>query len=110
MKLSNKLYDKMKWVTQYLLPATATLYFALAGLWGFPNAEEVMGTIVAIETFMGILLGISSNTYKKNEGYPDGELVITEGVDKDVYSIQLNEDPTSLKGRDTVTIKVTSQE
>lgn len=106
MKLNNNIYDKMKWVTQYLLPATATLYFALAGLWGLPYAEQVMGTIVAIETFLGILLGISSKNY---QNATDGELLISEHPDKDVYSFILNEDPSSLKGKDTVTVKVNSQ-
>ena len=65
MKLSNKTYDTLKWIAQYLLPASGTLYFALAGIWGFPYGEEVVGTITAVDTFLGVLLGISSNTYNK---------------------------------------------
>lgn len=65
MKLSNKTYDVLKWVAQYLLPAAATLYFALAGIWGFPYGEEIVGTITAIDTFIGVILGISSVQYKK---------------------------------------------
>lgn len=63
--LSNKVYDVLKWIAQLLLPALATLYFALAGIWGFPYGEEVVGTITAIDTFLGILLGISTATYNK---------------------------------------------
>ena len=48
-----------------LLPAIATLYFALSGIWGFPYAEQIVGTIAAIETFLGALLGISTLTYNK---------------------------------------------
>jgi hypothetical protein len=47
------------------LPAIATLYLALAGIWGLPHAEEVVGTVTAIDTFMGVLLGISSAQYNK---------------------------------------------
>ena len=65
MKLSNKNYDILKWVAQYLLPAAATLYFALAGIWGFPYGEQVVGTITAIDTFIGVILGISTANYKK---------------------------------------------
>lgn len=65
MNLSNKMYDMLKWVAQYLLPALGTLYFALAGIWGFPYGEEVVGTITAIDTFLGVLLGISTNYYNK---------------------------------------------
>ena len=66
MKISNKTYDVMKWVAQYLLPATGTLYFALAGIWDLPYGEEIVGTITAVDTFMGVLLGISSIQYHKN--------------------------------------------
>lgn len=65
MNLSNKMYDMLKWVAQYLLPALGTLYFALAGIWGFPYGEEIVGTITAVDTFLGVLLGISTNYYNK---------------------------------------------
>ena len=67
MKLNNKVYDVLKWVALILLPALGTLYFALAGIWGFPYAEQIVGTITAIDTFLGVLLGISANTYKKGD-------------------------------------------
>lgn len=65
MKLSNKVYDALKWIAQILLPALGTLYFALAGIWGFPYAEAVVGTITAVDTFLGVLLGISTMQYRK---------------------------------------------
>lgn len=65
MKMSNKTYDILKWIAMYLLPALGTLYFALAGIWGLPFGEEVVGTITAIDTFLGVILGISSAKYKK---------------------------------------------
>ena len=61
--MSNSVYDKLKWVAQVWLPALATLYFTLAQIWGFPYAEQVVGTLTAIDTFMGVLLGISSARY-----------------------------------------------
>ena len=65
MKFSNKTYDILKWVAQYLLPAIGTLYFALAGIWGFPYGERVVGTVTAIDTFLGVILGISTSQYNK---------------------------------------------
>lgn len=65
MKLNNKTYDILKWIAQILLPAAGTLYFALSKIWGLPYATEIVGTIAAIDTFMGALLGISSVQYKK---------------------------------------------
>lgn len=67
MKISNKVYDVLKWVAQYLLPALGTLYFALSTIWGFPYGEQVVGTITAVDAFLGAILGISSATYYKNE-------------------------------------------
>lgn len=63
MIFKNTTYDKLKWIAQILLPAVATLYFALAGIWGFPYGEQIVGTLTAIDTFLGVLLGISSNKY-----------------------------------------------
>ena len=67
MKLSNKSYDVLKWIAQILLPAAATLYVAVAGIWGFPYAKEVAGTISAVDLFIGTLLGISSMNYYKEK-------------------------------------------
>lgn len=67
MKMSNKVYDILKWITQLLLPALGTLYFALAGIWGFPYGEEIVGTITAVDTFLGVILSISTANYNKKE-------------------------------------------
>ena len=67
MKISNKVYDVLKWIAQYLLPALGTLYFALSTIWGFPYGEQVVGTITAIDAVLGAILGLSSATYYKNE-------------------------------------------
>jgi hypothetical protein len=65
MKMSNKVYDILKWIAQYFLPAAGALYFALAGVWGFPHGEEIVGTIAAVDTFLGVILGISTAQYNK---------------------------------------------
>lgn len=66
MKMSNKVYDVMKWIAMYFLPAVGTLYFALAGIWGLPYGEQIVGTITAVDTFLGVILGISNARYKKS--------------------------------------------
>lgn len=66
--LSDKTYSLLKWVALILLPALGTLYFALAGIWGLPFGEQIVGTITTIDTFLGAILGISTNNYKKNGG------------------------------------------
>ena len=67
MKMNDKLYDALKWIAQILLPALGALYFGLAGIWGFPNAEAIVGTITVIDTFLGVLLGISAVQYNKTK-------------------------------------------
>ena len=63
--LDERVYKILKYVAQIVLPAVGTLYFALAGIWGFPYGEEIVGTITAVDTFLGVLLGISTATYNK---------------------------------------------
>ena len=63
--MSNNVYDALKWIAMYLLPALGTLYFALAGIWGLPCGEQIVGTITAIDTFIGVILGISTTQYNK---------------------------------------------
>lgn len=66
MKMTDKMYDVLKWVAQILLPAVATLYFAIAQIWGLPYGEQIVGTITAIDAFLGALLGISTYQYNKD--------------------------------------------
>lgn len=71
MKMNDKVYDTLKWIAQYLLPAIGTLYFGLAGIWNLPYGEEIVGTITAVDTFLGVLLGIASATYNKEKALND---------------------------------------
>jgi TRAP-type uncharacterized transport system fused permease subunit len=63
--MNNKVYDILKWIAQIVLPALGALYFALAQIWGLPYGEEIVGTITAIDCFLGAILGISNVQYKK---------------------------------------------
>ena len=82
--MTNHTYDILKWIALIFLPAIGTLYFALARIWGLPFGEEVVGTITAVDAFLGALLGISSAAYNaynssngsnnkyQNDNYKDG--------------------------------------
>ncbi len=70
MILNDKLYKVLKWIALVVLPACGTLYFALAGIWNFPFGEQVVGTITAVDTFFGALLGISTANYNKAQTEP----------------------------------------
>ena len=64
MKLSNKVYDVLKYVVTIGLPAVTTLWLTLASIWGFPYAEPIGATLGAITVFLGALIGVSSAKYK----------------------------------------------
>lgn len=106
-KLSNGTYDFLKWIATYALPGLGTLYFALAQIWGLPYGEQIVGTITALDTFLGVLLGISSVGYEKSKKDGDGELLIdTSDPSKDVYRLQLTNPVEVLKSQREVTFKV----
>jgi len=63
MEMDSKTYDILKYIAQVVLPAVGTLYFALASIWGFPYGEQIVGTITAVDTFLGVLLKLSSDKY-----------------------------------------------
>ena len=65
--MNSKIYDALKYVAQIILPALATLYLTLAGIWVLPFGEAISGTIMAIDTFLGVALKISTNNYNKNK-------------------------------------------
>lgn len=75
MKFPNKLYDILKWICMIVLPACGTFYFAIAGIWGLPYAEQIVGTIAAVTTLLGALIGISTANYNKE--------VIGNGISND---------------------------
>ena len=64
--MSNKVYDVLKYIAQIVLPALATLYFAMAQIWGLPYGEEIVGTITAVDAFLGALLRLTTIKYEKS--------------------------------------------
>lgn len=71
MKLPDKLYDILKWVTMIVLPALATAYVGLAAIWAWPYADEIAKTTAVICTLLGALLGISTAEYNKGKNDAD---------------------------------------
>lgn len=65
---SNKTYDILKFIAQIVLPAIGTLYFALASIWALPYGEQIVGTITAVDAFLGAVLGISTAQYNSAGG------------------------------------------
>lgn len=107
--LSNKAYDALKYLAQILLPALGTLYFALAQIWGLPSAEEVAGTVLAVDTFLGVVLKLSHSAYQQSDAAFDGELQIVPNAEGDggVVSLHPKLDPDTIaRTKDEVRFKV----
>lgn len=71
MRLPDKVYDILKWVCLILLPALSTLYWSLSSIWGWPYTEQIIGTIAAVETFLGVIIGISTHTYNEERKHAE---------------------------------------
>lgn len=65
--MSNSLYDRLKFTALIVLPALGTLYFALSGIWGLPYGEQIVGTITAVDTFLGAILNAAAKAYHEKE-------------------------------------------
>lgn len=109
MKLSDVRYDQLNWVAKVALPALATFYVAVGALWGFPKVEEVVGTITAIDLFLGALLVKASSDYKKNNE-PHAGFLTQKGVNPEttmpVLGLTIQKAPSELLENETVTFKV----
>lgn len=104
--LTNRLYDKLKWIAQILLPAVGALYFGLSEIWGLPNGADVVGTITIVDTFLGVLLGLSAKQYSNSDARFDGEIDVASSGDAKLFSLNLHSDPEDLTQKSEVLFKV----
>lgn len=105
--LSEKTYKALKQLAMIWLPALAVLYTSLAALWHFPYVLEIVGTITAVDTFLGVLLGISTKQYNNSDARFDGTLNVTQTQDGQFHALQLNAGQyESLPTKDAVVLKV----
>lgn len=65
--MSNKTFDILKWIAQVFLPALTTLYGVIGATFNIPYTQEVLTIMVAVDTFLGTLLGISSAKYNSTK-------------------------------------------
>jgi hypothetical protein len=106
--LSNSNYDLLKFLAQILLPALGALYFGLAEIWGLPKAQEVVGTIIVIDTFLGLLLGLTNAKYKANDAAYDGHMFVGPGdtSESKTIGLQVTTPPQNLEGKKVVRFKI----
>jgi hypothetical protein len=104
--LSNKTYDVLKFIAVVALPALGTLYFILAEIWGLPSGQQVLGTIVALEGFLAVILGISNKSYDASGAKYAGAINMSETSKGLMYTLELKGDPEDIQHQNDVTFKV----
>lgn len=106
--LSDGAYNVVKKSATIVLPALATLYFALAQLWNFPEPEKVVASITAVNTFLGVLVQLSKKSYYASSAPYVGEIKVEESPDgtRKVFSLVVDGDPESLGYMDQATFKI----
>lgn len=110
-KLSDTVYDVLIAFTLYVIPATGALYFGLANTWGLGFGEEVLGSFLMLETFLGAVLGISRSKHKKEPEVTDGRLVIDETDPmKDTFSLEVGQHVFDLQDREVLKLEVQREE
>jgi hypothetical protein len=103
IKFSDDLYKTLKVIALVWLPAFATLYSAMSGIWGLPDAKQVIGSISALDTFLGVVLHISSSGYTASS---DGQLVVGKKDASLIYQLELQTPPEDLASKDKVILQV----
>jgi hypothetical protein len=95
--INDNVYDVLKNTVELVLPALGALYFALAGFWGWPNAEAVVGSIAAVTVFLGVVLRVARNSYhNSSEKYSGSVEVVHNAEGEPVVTLNLPEDPGAL--------------
>lgn len=104
--MSNKLYDYLKFIAQIALPAVGVLYVSLAALWDLPKPQEVAGTILAVDTFLGVLLGLQAHSYNKDVMQAGNMNVHQLDSGGKNFTLELDIEPEELEDASEVRFKV----
>lgn len=94
--LTNRWYDRLKFIAQVLLPGLAALYFGLDQIWGLPKAVEIVGTITVVDTFLGLLLKNLTSKYYANEQNFDGQVIVEPEDGGNKVRLEFDEHPEDI--------------
>lgn len=103
---SNRAYDILKHVAQIWLPALAVLYISLGGLFELPMPQQISGAIMALDLFLGTILGISTRQYTNSDERFDGKIVLTPGEQEETTDLRILLNPEAIAEKNEVTVKV----
>jgi hypothetical protein len=110
--ITGRTYDVLKAIAQVVLPALGTLYFTLAGIWNLPSAQEVVNTIIAVDTFLGVVLHLSSRAYTRSGKRFDGEMNVQKAGDKQIFQLSFDDEESvkKLADKDAIVFRVNREE
>lgn len=103
MTLNNKVYNVLKWIALIALPALSTLVMSLGDIWAIPHKAEIALTITAVDTFLGVLLGISTASYKG-----EGIIAIDPKTEEFVIVFNDEESVAKVQSEGKITLEVRS--
>jgi hypothetical protein len=104
--LSDKSYTVLKFIAQILLPAFGTLYFTIGGIWNIPATEQVIGSLTAVDTFLGVILGLSTVSYNRSGAKYGGQINVVQTEGKKVFTLEVEGDPEDIENQKEVTFKI----
>lgn len=102
----NRVYDLVRTAAMVVLPALGTLYFTIAQITGLPFGEQVVGIIVAVDTFLGVLLGISRKQYNESEAAFDGEILVAPDEEEGTTDLNVRLDPEAVALKKELRVKI----
>lgn len=105
--LTSRQYNILKWVTMIVLPAITTAYGTFSNIWGWPYGDQIVASMAAITLLLGVLIGVSTNSYNKSSSGPAGTLVVDHtDVNSQTY-LAFDQDPNTLTEGSQITLNVT---
>jgi len=106
--LSDSAYNVTKKSATIVLPAVSALYIALSQIWNFGHVDQVVGTIAALNTFLGVIIQLSKKSYYASNAPYVGEIKVVNHGEKKVFSLVVDGDPEELENMSSANFKINS--
>lgn len=106
--LSDSAYNVVKKSATIVFPALSALYIAIAQIWNFDHVEQVVGTLTAVNTFLGVLIQLSKKSYYASSAPYVGEIKVKNVGEKKVFSLVVDGDPEELENMSSANFKINS--
>lgn len=106
--LSNSAYNVVKKSATIVFPALSALYIAIAQIWNLGHVDQVVGTLAALNTFLGVIIQLSKKSYYASNAPYVGEIQVKNDGAKKVFSLVVDGDPEELENMTSANFKINS--